>query len=399
LPTNSKYDSGVRMQSLRGARILILFPHLVIVGGALNYTLRLADQLCAHGAEVAILSLRANRAFKFPEGLEVITLDGPLTSNLGYWLFYPLWQARINRAISSWQPDVLVPQVFPSNWWGWIYKRKHPGTKVVWVCHEPSAFIHSLAWIRAIRPWWKSLLARVLRPLLSIVDVSLAQYCDRIVANSRFTAAAVEQVYGLTPDGVAYPGIDYSSFAGGGSPKEWSIITVARLTEFKRVDFLLEVFSNVLAVHPDLTYHIVGTGEQEVALRALAGQFGLGSRVVFHGTATDLALGELYRRTSLFLHGAIDEPFGMAPLEAIAYGTPVVAHNSGGPTEFVTEECGRLIDSLAVADWASEISSYLHHLRNDPEFPDRVRECARRFDWAVTLQPAVEIIVGTQRQQ
>jgi glycosyltransferase involved in cell wall biosynthesis len=103
-------------------------------------------------------------------------------------------------------------------------------------------------------------------------------------------------------------------------------------------------------------------------------------------------LRELYRRSSLFLHGTIGEPFGMAPLEAIACGTPVVAHRSGGPAEFVTSESGRLIDSLEVADWAKEIASYLDLLRSDPDFPERVRECARRFDWPLTLRPAVEII-------
>jgi hypothetical protein len=84
----------------------------------------------------------------------------------------------------------------------------------------------------------------------------------------------------------------------------------------------------------------------------------------------------------------------MAPLEAIASDTPVVAHRSGGPAEFVTEECGRLVDSREKAEWVREITIYLGILRADHDYPNRVRECSKRFDWRVTLRPAVEVIAG-----
>lgn len=382
-------------EALKDARVLLLLHHLVAPGGAMGYTLHLAEQLLGQGARVAILTMRVDRSrFEIPAGLEVISLNGPLTSSLYYWLLLPFWQRKISRAITAWQPDVLFPQGFPANWWGWLHKHRHPGLKLAWMCHEPSAFIHSPAWIIALRPWWKSLLARGLRPILSKVDVFLARNCDRVVVNSRFIASELERVYGVAPDGIAYPGIDFPLFAGEKWQKEQALITVARLTKFKRVDFLLEVFREVLKVHPDLRYHIVGQGEEEFHLRELAGKMGLESRVVFHGAVTDPVLADLNRKSSLFLHGSIGEPFGMAPLEAIACGTPVVAHQSGGPKEFVTGECGRLIASLVVEDWAREISAYLDFLFRHPDFPDRVRECASRFDWPRSLRPAIEIIAA-----
>lgn len=383
------------IQPLKDARILLLFPHMVVPGGALNYALRLAEQLLEQGAKVAILTLRVDRgAVDLPDGLEVISLNGPLTSSLYYWLFFPLWQRRISRAISAWNADVLVPQVFPANWWGWLHKKHRPQVRLVWVCQEPSAFIHSVAWIMALQPWWKSVLARGLRPFLATTDLFLARYCDRIIANSRFTASEVKRVYGVLVDGIACPGIDFPAFSDTGGQRERALITVARLTKFKRVGFLLEVFREVLKVHPDLIYHIVGQGEEELQLRELARKMGLETKVVFHGAVADLVLAGLYRKSSLFLHGSIGEPFGMAPLEAIACGTPVVAHRSGGPQEFVSEKCGRLVTSLEVEDWAREISGYLDFLFGHPGFPEQVRECARSFDWRLSLKPAVEIISG-----
>ena len=173
-----------------------------------------------------------------------------------------------------------------------------------------------------------------------------------------------------------------------------SLLTVGRLTKFKRIDFLLEVFAGVLKVHPDLRFRIVGTGEDEDQLRRLAGRLGLEARVVFHGAVDSRQLADIYRRSLLYLHGSVGEPFGMAPLEAIACGTPVVAHRSGGPAEFVNQDCGRLVDSLEREEWVREISAFVDGLNSDPGFSGRVRACAGPFDWRQSLRPALEVIGG-----
>ena len=86
--------------SLAGKKVLLLFPHIVTPGGALFYTLHLAAQLKEAGARVAILTLKASDCeAKVPDGVDVISLNGPLTSSVFYWLFYPYWQGRIDRAI------------------------------------------------------------------------------------------------------------------------------------------------------------------------------------------------------------------------------------------------------------------------------------------------------------
>jgi glycosyltransferase involved in cell wall biosynthesis len=382
-------------ESLIGTRVLILFPHMVMSGGALNYMLKLANQLSDRGATVGILTMKVDPGrFPVPPGVDVISLEGPLTSSLRYWALLPFWQLRLNRAIAAWMPDLLIPQVFPSNWWGWLYKRKHPEVKLAWVCQEPSAFIHSHAWIMALKPWWKSRMAMTLRPLLAALDIHLARFSDRVIANSRFTATEVERVYRIQADAIACPGIEFPATRDGDVRKERSLITVARLTKFKRIDFLLEVFAEVLKSHPELTYHIVGTGEDAAPLQERALYLGIASRVIFHGSVDGQTLDGLYRSSCLFLHGSVNEPFGMAPLEAISWGTPVVAHKSGGLTEFVTDRCGRLINSLEVGTWAEEIGAYLGFLSTHPEVSEQVRDAARSFDWRISLRPAVEVIAG-----
>jgi len=386
-----------RDPDLTGKRVLLLFPHMILPGGALNYMLNLAGLLAKKGAAVGILTLRANKQMSGAvSGVEVLTIDGPLTSALSYWLLFPFWQRKISRKINAWHPDVLVPQVFPANWWAWWHKKKNRKAAIVWICPEPSAFIHSRNWIAALRPFWKRYMARVLNPFLSLADIRLSRQSDKIVANSKFTAGMIERVYQRRADAVAYPAIDFKLFHPADRiEKQPALVTVAMLSRFKRVDFLLRVFAQLLQHHPQLVYHIVGRGDEEERLKTLAVELRISSRVIFHGGLDNEQLAALYRRSRLFLHGSVEEPFGMAPLEAIACGTPVVAHRSGGPLEFVNASCGRLIDSLAEQRWSEEIGDFLVELDAYPAYFRSVSENVNKFSWEATLAPVLSLVADT----
>jgi len=379
---------------LHGKRVLLLFPHMILPGGALNYMLKLAELLVQGGATVAVLTLQADMLkYSSIKGVELLTVNGPFTSDISYWLLFPFWQRKISRKIRDWRPDVLVPQVFPANWWAWLYKRNNRNMVIVWICPEPSAFIHSTSWIEALRPFWKKYLARTLNPVLSLIDIRLSSLSDKIVANSNYTADMIERIYERKADAVAHPAIDSSIFYPAVQiKKQEMVVTVAKLSCFKRVDFLLRVFSDVLKIHPRLIYHIVGRGEEEERLKNLASELNISRSVIFHGGLDNKELADLHRRSLLFLHGSVAEPFGMAPLEAIACSTPVIAHRSGGPLEFVNNSCGRLIDSLSEEKWSAEISDFLSMLGANKDYFRGVSQNARKFSWDSTLAPVLQLI-------
>jgi len=379
---------------LGGKRVLMLFPHMVTPGGALNYMLKLSELLVLKGATLGILTLQADmEKYGSIKGVEILRIDGPLTSEIVYWLFFPFWQKKIRRKILDWQPDVLVPHVFPANWWAWLHKKRESAIPVVWICPEPSAFIHSQDWIEALKPFWKKYMARAMKPVLAFADIKLSRFSDKIVVNSKYTAGMLEKVYHRKADAVAYPGIDLIEFHPENSiEKQEIIVTVAKLSKFKRIDFLLQVFSRLLKRYPQLVYHIVGQGEEEKSLKKLAAELHISDKVIFHGITDNQHLAALHQRALLFLHGSIAEPFGMAPLEAIACNTPVIAHSSGGPLEFVNDSCGRLIDSLSKEKWCEEIDNFLSRLKANPEYFRGIEENARKFSWDSTLAPALLLI-------
>src|SRR5262249_7855809 len=101
---------------------------------------------------------------------------------------------------------------------------------------------------------------------------------------------------------------------------------------------------------PDISYLIVGEGEERPRLEALVRQHDLGGVVRFLGKTSDEDLPHYYAAADVFVHpNRIDhdgdvEGFGMVFLEAAAAGLPVVGGNSGGVPEAVAQhETGLLV--------------------------------------------------------
>jgi len=376
-------------------RIILIFPHMVMYGGALNYTLAIAEELQQRGHEVAIATLAHDPdKIAVPLGITVLNVGGPLTSSLNFWLRFFYWQKKLHTLISDWAPDLLIPQVFPANWWGWLIKKKNPTLKLLWICHEPSAFIHSKPWMKALRPFWKSWLARILSIPFSIIDKKLFSQSDAVLANSMFTANNCKNIYGRSVDGIAYPAVNTACFKPKREvPRTNQIITVCHLSKFKNVDFLLRTFAEVLKLHPDCQYVIVGDGEDKKFLQNLSHSLGISKNVIRREKLHVNELSRLYSESALFLHGSTNEPFGMAPLEALACGTPVVAHNSGGPREIVTSSnYGILLDSHDECLWADQISRILDSKEFYEENSIQNSLHAQSFNWQKTVDNILAVL-------
>jgi glycosyltransferase involved in cell wall biosynthesis len=169
----------------------------------------------------------------------------------------------------------------------------------------------------------RGLALRWLLHRLRLWDHRSAAGVDRFVANSRFVARRILKAYRRNAD-VIYPPVDTDFFCPEGARDDY-YIAVSRLIGYKRIDLLVDAFAQL----PELRLVVVGDGPQYARLKAAAP-----ANVELAGHLAANALRDRLRRARAFLFASVED-FGIAPLEALACGTPVIALRRGGAAETV----------------------------------------------------------------
>jgi glycosyltransferase involved in cell wall biosynthesis len=155
-------------------------------------------------------------------------------------------------------------------------------------------------------------------------------------------------------------------------------LVVSALVPYKRVDVAIQA---AMSIGARLT--IIGTGPDEARLRKMSG-----SGIEFAGAVSDVALRDAYRSADALVLPA-EEDFGIAPVEAQACGTPVVALGRGGARETVEPGVtGLLVDTAEAGAFAAAMSE-IPTLRVDPAV---LRAHAERFS-TVRFEDAFSDIV------
>jgi glycosyltransferase involved in cell wall biosynthesis len=197
-----------------------------------------------------------------------------------------------------------------------------PGAVHVCYCHNPFryAWTEREATLQARGP----LVRPALRLLLSRWrqwDWIAAQRVDRYVANSRTTAERVRRYLGREST-VLHPPVEIDRFMPGSVGDHY--VVLAELMAHKRIDIAVEAFSRL-----GLPLVVVGDGPEGRRLRRLAGP-----SVSFTGRVSDERVAELLAGARALVVTAVEE-FGIAAVEALAAGRPVIALGEGGVRESV----------------------------------------------------------------
>ena len=145
------------------------------------------------------------------------------------------------------------------------------------------------------------------------------------MAISRFVARRIRKVY-RRESTVIYPPVDTESFTPDWkTPREPFYLTASRMVPYKRIDLIAEAFAGM----PERTLVIIGDGPEAGRVRRRAAP-----NVRLLGRQPQPVLLDHLRRTRAFVFAA-EEDFGIAPLEAQACGTPVIAYEKGGSVETI----------------------------------------------------------------
>ena len=242
-----------------------------------------------------------------------------------------------------------------------------PETCHICYCHTPARF----AW-RYHEYVSQGSFGRMARRVLPFMvhrlrqwDLSAASRVDFFLSNSYNIARRVQKYYGRTSD-VLYPPVETSRFHIAPTPRADYYLVVSRLLGYKRVDLAVEACTRL-----NLPLKIVGGGPDKERLQALAGP-----TVEFLGRVGDGEVEELLAHCRAFIFPG-EEDFGIAPVEAMASGRPVIAYGWGGATETVVDgETGVFFHEPTT----DALVDAMHRLDAMPVAPARIRAHAETFD-------------------
>lgn len=188
----------------------------------------------------------------------------------------------------------------------------------------------------------------LLQPFLTQLrmwDRLAADRVDHFIAISEEVRRRIDKIY-RREAAIIHPPIDTSRFEPGSKLEDYYLL-VARLVPYRRIDLLVQAFNKM-----DRPLMIAGRGRDEERLKELAGP-----NITFLGYVPDAEIPDLMARCRAFVFPG-EEDFGIAPLQAMAAGRPVIAYAAGGALETVVQGTGRLFAEQSVDAIIEAVEGY-----------------------------------------
>jgi len=186
-------------------------------------------------------------------------------------------------------------------------------------------------------------------------DFDAAQKVDYFIANSQEVAKRITKFY-QRDSVVIYPPVEIINDKPRSQNVRSYYLTGGRLVSAKNFDLIIETFNQL-----KISLKIYGDGVLKNSLQKIAGD-----NIEFLGKIDDENLAKLYSGAKAFVLAQKDEDFGMTAVEAMAYGTPIIAYRGGGYTESVIEnKTGIFFDHLTVESMSEAVKKF-EKMKFDP---------------------------------
>ena len=242
----------------------------------------------------------------------------------------------------------------------------HAGQLHLCYCLTPMRYAWDLThrYLQDLGPLQK-ILARFALHRLRNWDIASLNRVDHFAAISQYIARRIKKIYGKESE-VIYPPVDTDKIPFQENKEEF-YLTVSRLVPYKKVDLLVEAFSQI----PDKKLVVIGDGPEMNKVKQKAGK-----NIEILGHQSDAVVRDYLKKAKGFLFAA-EEDYGIAVVEAQAAGTPVIAYGQGAALETILEaETGLFFDEQTVPS----LLKTLHRFEQCGFDPHRIRLHAQKFN-------------------
>lgn len=230
------------------------------------------------------------------------------------------------------------------------------GAKLICYCHTPPRYLYGYPTARHITNPILLVIVDVINHFLRLLDFKYSQNVDQYIANSQEVQKRIQKFYRrdsiviYPPIYLPTPSTRHPELVSGSTPY---YLAGGRLAHAKRFDLAIQA-----AIQLKLNLKIFGRdfgGNLETLQQLAQGH----PNIQFLGEVTQEERYQLLAGATALLNPGRDEDFGMLNVEAMSFGCPVIAHNSGGPREsIISGQTGLLFDDHSVRGLVKAIKDF-----------------------------------------
>ena len=307
-----------------------------------NFEVDQAEGLAKLGHKVSMISVDLGREFLPKEyGIQRIEKNGVLSYHIfimpmkffvGNGIFRRLLNLQLDCLYKkivkeSGTPDIIYAHYLWNMDWGLFLKYKYQ-IPLVGIEH------------------WSELGYEDIKSVIETNARRIYPKLDKLITVSHALQGKIKERFGMDSDVVYNTIHDSVRMLSINRNKDGIVhyITVGTLLPVKGYDNLITSFATCSLPRNNWNLSIVGKGPEEKMLQEMITKYDLKKNISLVGSKSKTEVVELLNLSDVFISSSHLETFGVAALEAICCGIPVVATNSGGPSEFINASNGRLCD-------------------------------------------------------
>ena len=307
------------------------------------------------------------------------------------------------------QKDILV-----YSWKAYFFSRKLLQKKKYDLSHSffsvPCGFIslllkqqYGLPYIVSLRgsdvPGYSERFTSIYRLLTPVIKY-IWKKAGAVISNSEGLKELALQARPSQEIGLIYNGIDIEQFRPMKNKvsDKFVLLCTSRLTTRKGIDYLIRAAAILIKKKYPIQVELVGEGNDQQFLEDLAKELGIEKDILFKGRMDHDDMPKAYSQADVFVLPSLNEGMSNTMLEALASGLPLVATDTGGTKELVTDgQNGFIIKMKDAQDLAEKVEKIILDKELCQKMGEESRKKAEAMSWKNVADKYLEYYKNTDR--